>query len=207
MTRWEVRLTPMFISIFKGSLAYTGKGHAADNAVALGLNDYSPADLVNKDVDKLLERNWENKFILINKKQKVKFSPDSDIIFNKGESLPEHPNGMIFELVDQSGEIILSETYFSIGGGFIKTLAEFHQLKKTNSSQSAVEYPYPFNSADSMLEMAVDSGLSISDMKRSNENINISDDELNRELDVIWLAMQNCVKIRFIIRRNFARKD
>jgi len=194
MTRWEVRLTPMFISIFKGSLAYTGKGHAADNAVALGLNDYSPADLVNKDVDKLLERNWENKFILINKKQKVKFSPDSDIIFNKGESLPEHPNGMIFELVDQSGEIILSETYFSIGGGFIKTLAEFHQLKKTNSSQSAVEYPYPFNSADSMLEMAVDSGLSISDMKRSNENINISDDELNRELDVIWLAMQNCVK-------------
>ncbi len=180
--------------IFKGSLAYTGKGHAADNAVALGLNDYSPADLVDQEVNKLIERIWKNEYILINGNQKIKFSPDSDIIFDKGESLQEHPNGMIFELTDQSGEIILSETYFSIGGGFIKTLDEIHQLEKTTLSQSAVAYPYPFNSANSMLQMSVDSGLSISDMKRSNENINISDDELNRELDVIWLAMQNCVK-------------
>jgi len=178
--------------IFKGSLAYTGKEHAADYAVILGLNNYSFADLANKDIGKLIEEICERNYILINKNQRIQFSPKNNIIFDKGKSLQEHPNGMIFELVDQSGKIILSETYFSIGGGFIKSLDEIKQFKKTKILQS--EYLYPFNSADSMLQMSVDRGLSISDMKRINERKNISDDELNHGLDVIWTAMRNCVK-------------
>ena len=178
--------------IFKGSLAYTGKGHAADGAVVLGFHDYSPGDLADQNVNKLVERICEKKFILINENQKIKFSANENIIFDKSESLPEHPNGMIFELFDQTGKIILSETYFSIGGGFIKTLDEIKQLEKSDLSKTA-EYPYPFNSADSMLQMSVDSGLSISDMKRINELKYVSGNELNKGLDIIWQSMQSCI--------------
>ncbi|WP_274620781.1 serine dehydratase beta chain [Colwellia maritima] len=34
----------------KGSLAYTGKGHSTDRAVALGLHGHLPASLADKDV-------------------------------------------------------------------------------------------------------------------------------------------------------------
>ncbi|MES9938869.1 MAG: serine dehydratase beta chain, partial [Sedimenticola sp.] len=38
----------------KGSLAFTGKGHATDRAVALGLHGYSPVQLTGQDVDSLV---------------------------------------------------------------------------------------------------------------------------------------------------------
>ena len=98
----------------KGSLAFTGKGHATDRAVALGLHGYSPEDVAGQDVDALIEEIWKKHSIAINETHSVKFSPSEDIIFDKGDPLPEHPNGMIFELKGQSGQTLLTETYFSI---------------------------------------------------------------------------------------------
>lgn len=180
--------------ILKGSLAFTGKGHATDRAVALGLHGYSPEGLADQHVNTLVERVWESQSIVINETQTIMFSPSEDIIFDQGESLPEHPNGMIFELVGQSGEIILSETYFSIGGGFINTLAEIRQFVAPLRMESAVSCPYAFDSASSMLRMSADSGLSISAMKRINELEYISDNELDDGLDAIWQAMRSCVE-------------
>lgn len=44
----------------KGSLAYTGKGHSTDRAVALGLHGYLPADLVDTDVQALVTQLWQS---------------------------------------------------------------------------------------------------------------------------------------------------
>ena len=180
--------------ILKGSLAFTGKGHATDYAVTLGLHGYTPEALVNQDVNTLIKCIWNKHSIVIDDTQTIKFSPSKDIVFDYGESLPEHPNGMIFELVCQSGEIILSETYFSIGGGFINTLTEINQLDKPLKLESNVLCPYAFDSASSMLKMCVNSGLSISTIKKINELEYTSDIELDLGLDTIWQAMRNCVE-------------
>jgi len=178
----------------KGSLAYTGKGHATDRAVALGLHGYLPKDVACQDLETLVGRIWENQTLIINDRHIIKYSPDKDIIFDQGKPLPEHPNGMIFKLIAASGETLLSETYFSIGGGFISTCAEMNQVVAPLKMESAISCPYAFDSALSMLEMSDESQLSISGMKRVNELEYMTEEALNQGLDAIWQAMQRCVE-------------
>ncbi|MDC9715381.1 MAG: serine dehydratase beta chain, partial [Gammaproteobacteria bacterium] len=153
----------------KGSLAFTGKGHSTDCAVALGLHGYLPADLVNINVGTLIAQIWQNDYITFEKNLTISFNPSSHIVFDKGDPLPEHPNGMMFELIDGENKALYSETYFSIGGGFINTLAEINQLQAPLRMESSDSCRYPFDSANTMLQMAEDSHISIGQMKRINE--------------------------------------
>ncbi len=177
----------------KGSLAYTGQGHATDKAVALGLHGYAPAGLAGEDVDALIERLWRERNLSF-EGQSVSFVPGTAIVFDRGEPLPEHPNGMVFELFGSDDEVLLSETYFSIGGGFINTLAEIGDLVAPIKTAPVTAFPYPFDSAASMLQMASDSGLTIADMKRANEHIRQSPQTLAQGIDAIWQAMRRCVE-------------
>ena len=177
----------------KGSLAYTGRGHATDRAVALGLHGYTPAGLADEDVEVLVADLWQGDRLHIDDQHDVAFSPTSDIVFDQGDPLPEHPNGMRFELLDSQDRIQLSETYFSIGGGFINTRDEIGDLVAPLRTTPAARFPYPFDSAASMLQMAADSGLSIAEMKLANEHVRQSPDQLERGIDAIWQAMQRCV--------------
>lgn len=178
----------------KGSLAFTGKGHATDRAVALGLHGYSPEAVAREDVDAVIDRILKRKSIAVGETGTVLFSPAENIIFDKGTPLPEHSNGMIFELLVPSGEVLLSQTYFSIGGGFISTLAEINQLVAPLKMESVASCPYAFDSASSMLQMSADSGHSISSMKRINELEHMTEEALDHGLDAIWHSMQICIK-------------
>ena len=180
--------------VLKGSLAFTGKGHATDRAVVLGLHGYTPEALSTQDVNALILKLWNRPSCTLDNGIEIGFNPASDVIFDKQETLPQHPNGMIFTLSNETGECLLTETYFSIGGGFINTLAEISQLNAPIKMESARTFPYPFDSAQSMLNMSQQSNLSIADMKRANEITKISADELNLGLDKIWHAMQRCIE-------------
>jgi L-serine dehydratase len=183
-----------FRCILKGSLAYTGKGHATDRAVTLGLHGYSAERLAGQDVDALVNRIWGSRPIAVDNTHTIMFSPKEDIFFDQGDPLPEHPNGMIFELVGQAEEVLLSVTYFSIGGGFISTLSEINKVLAPLKMEPSASYPYPFDSASSMLQMSIDSKLSISHMKQVNELAHMSERALNHGLDAIWQAMQSSVE-------------
>ena len=177
----------------KGSLAYTGKGHATDRAVALGLHGYTPAGLADEDVEALVADLWQADHLCIGDHRSVMFNPASDIVFDRGDPLPEHPNGMHFELLDRQDGILLDETYFSIGGGFVSTLADIGDLVAPLRTTSAAPFPYPFDSAASMLQMATDSGLSIAEMKLANEHMRQTAESLERGIDAVWQAMRRCV--------------
>ncbi|MDH5394431.1 MAG: L-serine ammonia-lyase [Gammaproteobacteria bacterium] len=178
----------------KGSLAFTGKGHSTDRAVALGLHGHLPAELTLVDVTSLVNQIWQSQQIQIDEQLGVLFKPDEDIIFDKTDSLPEHPNGMVFELIDRDKNILSSETYFSIGGGFISTLAEINQLQAPLKMESSASCQYPFDSANAMLKMAKASGLSIAKMKLVNELEQLSEKTLVEGMDKIWQSMQSCIE-------------
>ncbi|HNR11216.1 MULTISPECIES: L-serine ammonia-lyase [Nitrosomonas] len=180
--------------VLKGSLAFTGRGHATDRAVALGLHGHSPVSLAGEDVNALTAKLWATDTLQLTSGREIGFNPEDDIVFDKSDPLPQHPNGMIFYLLDEEGKKILSETFFSIGGGFICTLAEINQLNAPLKMESAGLYPYPFDSAIGMLEMSQQSGLSIAEMKRANELTRMSAQELEQGLDSIWKAMCHCVE-------------
>jgi len=162
--------------------------------VALGLHGYSPHELAGEDVEAVVGRVWAAPSIAVGEDRAILFSPQKDIVFDQGAPLPEHPNGMIFELLDRGHAVLLTETYFSIGGGFVSTLAEIEQVVAPIRTASAVSCPYPFDSAQSMMQMCADSQLSIADMKRANELGRASAPVLDDGLNSIWHAMKTCVE-------------
>ena len=203
----------------RGSLAFTGKGHATDRAITLGIHNYTPEELANQNVNTLVSDLWQRDTVELNDSISIRFYPTNDIIFDRGEPLPEHPNGIILELlelpdstncnkqlplqtqirpdltqINQTGNLLLTETYFSIGGGFITTLSEIGQLVAPLQMDASNSCGYPFDCADQMMKMSADSGLSIAAMKRSNELERISETELNDGLDATWHAMHACIE-------------
>jgi len=178
----------------KGSLAFTGKGHATDRAICLGLHEYSPNGLVNKDITALIDQIWNKDSIVVDDNTVIYFTADNDIVFDKGKPLQEHPNGMVFDLLDKEKGVLFSETYFSIGGGFINTLAQINQLQAPLKMKSLDLCKYPFSSAEDMLYMANKYNVSIAHMKKVNELDYIDENSLNKGLDNIWQSMKTCVE-------------
>ena len=183
----------------RGSLAATGKGHATDCGIALGLHGYQPEQLSTMDVSALLETLWRP-HTLFPDQHKLTFSPEEDIVFNFGKPLKAHPNGMIFSLIEMTGRIVLKETIFSIGGGFIASREELKKTVAPIAASDSSACPYPFDSAKSALKMAKQSGQSIAQMKRANELEYISEDELNKGLDSVGNAMVSCTEKGLIAR-------
>ncbi|EIJ33104.1 L-serine ammonia-lyase [Thiothrix nivea] len=178
----------------KGSLAFTGKGHATDRAITLGVHGYLPANLPENDLDALAKQLWASNYVRLDEQLTITFNPSSDIVFDYGEPLPEHPNGMIFELLDADQQPILAETCFSIGGGFISSREEITQLQAPLKSTPLASCQYPFDSASAMLQMAQASSLSIAQMKRCNELGRMTETCLDAGLDNIWQAMRTCIE-------------
>lgn len=188
---------PSFLQVrctLRGSLAFTGKGHATDRAVTLGMHEYTPQGLAKLNVNELFQKLWQLNTLQINQSTVIHFNPAEDIVFDRGEPLPEHPNGMIFQLLDETGKTLLTETYFSIGGGFITTLQEIGQLVAPIKMDAVSSCGFPFDSANQMMKMSADSGLSVAAMKRSNEMERISETALNEGLGAVWDAMRTCLE-------------
>jgi L-serine dehydratase len=178
-----------------GSLAFTGKGHATDRAVILGLLGYRPDTLDPDEAERLETDVRARKRLRPPGLPELDFDPDADLIFDYGPPLPGHPNGMVLKAFDRAGALCLEETYYSIGGGFVATAAELAESEthRPQVEEAGRSCPYPFASAAEMLRMGEESGLSIAEMKRANELARMSGPELDAGLDRIWRAMSDCI--------------
>ncbi|WP_376874190.1 L-serine ammonia-lyase [Albirhodobacter sp. R86504] len=172
-----------------GSLAFTGKGHATDRAVILGLAGLEPETYDADQAEEILKQNAATGLLTPPDCNALAFRPDTDLIFDYGPPLAGHANGMVLMALDKQGDIIAQETYFSIGGGFILTPAEQANASKAQGP----DIPYPFKSAAQMLEMAAASGLTIAQMKRANERVLRNDAEIDAGLARIWQVMRDCM--------------
>ncbi len=177
-----------------GSLAFTGKGHGTDRAVILGLAGEAPDTIDPDRVEPVLAAMSAGGRIVLPDGHAVAFDPKRDLIFDFGPALKGHANGMVFRILDDDNNTLLSETYYSIGGGFVQTEAERLAPAAGDKTQaSAANVPYPFRKATEMLEMGRASGLTIAGMKRANETVTQGDAELDQRLDRIWQAMRDCM--------------
>ncbi|MDP3342586.1 L-serine ammonia-lyase [Frigidibacter sp.] len=175
-----------------GSLAFTGKGHATDRATILGLAGFEPASYDHEKAEAALADIAARHVIDAPGLPPLAFDPGRDLIFDYGAPLPGHANGMILMATDAQGDVILRETFFSIGGGFVLTEAE--QAGITDAALSApAPVPYPFRSAAEMLAMAAASGRSIAQMKRANEEVFRKPAEIDAGIARIWEVMNACI--------------
>jgi L-serine dehydratase len=176
-----------------GSLAFTGKGHATDRAVALGLLGWLPADIDPDPAERDLAELRSTGVLRLPDLPPLAFDPANGIVFDFGPPLPGHANGIVFQALDDEGGPIVAETYYSIGGGFVVTAAEYEAAPAARD-QATVTCPYPFDSAASMLRMARDSGLTIAAMKRANECVVQPADAVDQGIARIWSVMDNCIE-------------
>lgn len=175
-----------------GSLAFTGVGHASDRALILGLAGFLPQTYDPELADAALATIRRDRVIAAPGLGNLGFDPNADLVFDYGPPLPGHANGMIFRATDAQGDVILQETYYSIGGGFVLSAAELDSAGATPLSGGAV-VPYPFENATQMLEMARHSGLTIAQMKRANELARTDGATLSAGLARIWQVMKDCI--------------
>ena len=177
-----------------GSLAFTGKGHGTDRAIALALAGETADGVDPNRVEAVLQALAEAGRLSAIGLPDVAFDLKSDIVFEHGPALPGHANGMLFRALDASGGVISERTFYSVGGGFVLSAEELEQAPGTApTAQSELAVPHPFATASEMLLMGRDSGRSIAAMKRENELARAPGIDLDHALDRIWSAMDSCI--------------
>jgi L-serine dehydratase len=167
-----------------GSLAKTGKGHGTDIAIQLGLAGYDPVGIDTSIIPSVIEDIQKKKSLAPG--LPVDFDPSEDIEFLVRESLPYHPNALSF-LADFNTHEPISETYYSIGGGFIE------QEKGTSAKKKAVQLPFPIDTAGNLLHWCMKTGLTIHDVVLENELAWREESEIKKQLSNIWRVMKECI--------------
>ena len=177
-----------------GSLGATGKGHASDVAVLLGLCGHEP-DTVDVDhIPELLAELRSAKRLRLAGVHSIAFNEKDDLLFMRAP-LPFHANGMRFVALDAAGNELANRVYYSVGGGFIVSdeVAADGSRQKVIAPDATV-LPLPFTSGDALLALAQQHGLSIAQVMRRNEQHWRSDAEIDAGLLRIWQVMQDCVR-------------
>ncbi|MFO6465010.1 L-serine ammonia-lyase [Jannaschia sp. KMU-145] len=180
-------------AVLHGSLAWTGKGHATDRAVLLGLLGFDPATVDMDAAEAALDNLRRTGRVAPEGLPEMTLDPEAGVVFDFGPPLPGHANGLILRAFDERDNLRLEETYYSVGGGFVVTARELSEPGDLHAEKEAAGYPYPFGSAVEMLEMATASGQSIAKMKWANESVLTPEAQLGARLDGIWSAMDGCI--------------
>ena len=172
-------------STLYGSLGATGIGHGTPDAVVAGLRGLSPETCDPADVRSAWTTYTPGEPLRLNGVHEVAFAKE-DIVFAPRTRLPGHPNAMTITAWDADSVVVAEETYYSIGGGFIRRDGEEAQL-------ATGSFPYAYTDAASLLALCDENGLSIAELARLNESSVRSEDEVAAGLDAIWNAMSTCV--------------
>lgn len=169
-----------------GSLAKTGKGHGTDIAVQLGLSGDDPVTFDVNLIAEKIKQIKDQKRLFLNGEHEIEFDPIEDIEFLKNESLPYHPNALTFIAVLKNEDHI-SETYYSIGGGFVKK--ESGEI----NNDSEIILPFPINDAVDLIHWCMQTGMSISEVVMENENAWRPEIKTREGVLQIWKTMQECM--------------
>ncbi|HET7104160.1 MAG TPA: L-serine ammonia-lyase [Terracidiphilus sp.] len=184
-----------------GSLALTGKGHATDRAVMLGLEGNEPATIDPAEMEKSIARIRASHKLELAGSRTIEFEEERDLLFRREQMFPpgaktEHPNGLRLRAVNAAGETVVERTYFSIGGGFI-----LEDGMTPEAGREAAEVPFPFHTSAELLAAARANEISISELMLENEcalvrqRTDRAPVEVVREgIDTLWQAMQGCVR-------------
>jgi L-serine dehydratase len=175
-----------------GSLALTGKGHATDIAIILGLQGLTPEGVDPDQVPVIISKIRDNKKLELLSNHKVSFNEPEDLIFHYDKQLPYHPNGMRFTLFDEKLKELYSDTYYSIGGGFI--LDHSHATKDATIGESDHPIPFPFLTGQELLNICKKESMTIEQVMMENEKTWRSEKEIREGLINIWNVMEKCVE-------------
>src|SRR4051812_28522054 len=183
------KVTSVTVDLY-GSLALTGKGHATDTAVTLGLAGPPPAQADPDAAAKLIDEVRQHSKLSLAGSQSIEFRIDRDIHWHYKDSLPYHPNALTLRAYDAPGGLVHEGTFYSVGGGFVVTSAE---AQSPAALATGPTVPFPYENAAELLAICEREKVRIADIMMSNECALRSEEEVRSGLDRIWSAMNACI--------------
>ena len=171
-----------------GSLAWTGRGHATDKAIVLGLSGKTPDRIDPDEARRIFDRIRIDRLIELPGGRRIVFGLDRDVIFDTKRQFDRHPNAMEFKAMDASNDIIASEIWFSIGGGFVERLGGENQDENLEYAHG-----FDFQSSHDLLELCRVHSCTIADIAMANELARRSEEQTLDELDRIIGVMMKCI--------------
>jgi L-serine dehydratase len=173
-----------------GSLSLTGKGHATDLAVMLGLSGQDPEYIPVQNIDAIIKSIESKNEIQLGNEISIPFYFLQDIVFNKN-FLPFHANGLTFTAFVIDGTEYAS-TFYSIGGGFVVKEERLNAKKKLAIKCA---FPFPIQNAEELLNYTISENKTISEIVHENEKSMRSEEVIHHELMRIWNTMLECMYI------------
>jgi len=172
-----------------GSLSLTGKGHATDLAIILGLSGADPEVIPTESIDLIIASVKNTNTLAFNNEKSIEFNPETNIVYNR-KFLPFHANGMKFTATINGKKS--SSKFYSIGGGFV--VKEERKNAKKNK-EIFKTFPYPIAKGNELLKYCNELNKSISQVVLENEKSLRSDDNINYEMGRIWNTMLECMYV------------
>ncbi|MDB5229793.1 MAG: L-serine ammonia-lyase [Chitinophagaceae bacterium] len=169
-----------------GSLAKTGRGHGTDIAVMLGLCGEDPVTIDVNSLTSKIQTIQTNHQLLLSGSHSINFDPAIDVQFLYSENLPYHPNALSFLVTLNNGKTI-SETFYSIGGGFVTKEGEGRKPGQD------IDLPFPINTADELLHWCRKTGLAIHEVVLENESAWRNEKQTKEGTWKIWETMRDCM--------------
>lgn len=176
-----------------GSLGATGRGHATDLGVILGLFGEMPDTIDPATVKPRLAEVQRSGHLPLGGKHSIAFQRTRDIAFLGEQSMPEHPNAMRFVALAEDGAVLSERCYFSVGGGFVMESG----ADAVVAGNADRVWPYPFKTGDELVALAKSNGISIAQLMMANERVWRPEAEVRAGLLRIWRVMQDCVRRGF----------
>lgn len=176
-----------------GSLALTGRGHATDKAILLGLSGERPDEIDPDKVEPLVAQVRSQRQLLLASQVPIPFDAAVDLLFHEDDSLPLHPCGMTFTAFDRAGTVLAGRTFYSIGGGFVVTDEEA-RAGRGGGHQPVGPVPFDFGTAAELLAIGRQARLPIAEIVRRNETVWRPSDQTDDGLDRIWRVMEGCIE-------------
>ena len=173
-----------------GSLAFTGRGHATDRAVILGLAGFEPETFDADRAEIALDKIRKHRLVTPPDTTPARFDPDQDLVFDYERQLPGHANGMVLSAIGAEGDLLLRETFYSIGGGTVLTECE---LNSGSLGDGGSEVPHDFGNASELVEFAARHPNGIPGIVHENELAIQPEADVSRRLRQLWNAMDDSI--------------
>jgi L-serine dehydratase len=203
-------LTPRTASVrfdLYGSLALTGHGHGTGRAILLGLSGQTPEGIDPAEIEAQLSVIRTAGTLQLPGRRTIAFDEATHLLFHRTQMYPvagivSHPNGMRFSAFDSDGRLLLERIFFSIGGGFIVSANEFAAAQRTQTpvDDEVTRVPYPFHSAQELLQRAAAGNITIAQLMLANECALVesaagtAEEEVRRGVLRIWQVMRECTQ-------------
>ena len=173
-----------------GSLGATGAGHGSPKAILMGLEGETPERVEVESIASRVAHIREEGTLAVLGAKTIRFSYRDDLVMHRNESLPYHANGMRFSAWDEKQQLLAESVYYSVGGGFV--------VDETAAGEDVIVedetvLPYPFDTAEVLLQQCKDHGLSISSLMLENEKAWRSETEIRGQLLELWRVMDACI--------------